>query len=258
MPLIRLHGSADQAGGYTDRSMNAIFVQVEDAEIARLEADPDSVEALFADQAPPTAGLLNMTAAMQERLLTIGPQSMAATLSRLPDSLRQQVEASLGRTAAALASGQGGDDILKLMQKHLARRAKPAAGKREVLSLEKAWHGVHYLLTGAAEPGPELRSQAVLGGVELGDDPEGFSGYGPARYFRAAQVRVLSEELRHPEVESEAAARFDPGRMSRLQIYPGWQAGEQDREWLVDAFHRLRDFYLSAAAQGRAVVTCLV
>jgi hypothetical protein len=25
----------------------------------------------------------------------------------------------------------------------------------------------------------------VLGGVELGDDPEGFSGYGPARYFRA-------------------------------------------------------------------------
>jgi Domain of unknown function (DUF1877) len=237
--------------------MNAMFVQVEDAEIARFEADPDSVEALFANQTLSTTGLLNMTAAMQQRLRAIGPKTMAETLSRFPDSLRQQIEASLGRTAEAMASGQGGDDILKLMQKHLARHAEPGE-KREVLSLEKAWHGVHYLLTGAAEPGPELRSQAVLGGVELGSDPEGFSGYGPARYFRAAQVRELSEELRRPEVESEAVARFDPAKMSQLQIYPGWRAGEQDKEWLMDAFQRLRDFYSSAAAQGRAIITCLV
>ena len=130
-------------------------------------------------------GLLNMTAAMQERLRTIGPQTMATTLSRLPDSLRQQIEASLGRTTAAMASGHGGDDILKLMQKHLARRAEPSAGQREVLSLEKAWHGVHYLLAGTAEPGPELRSQAVLGGVELGDDP----GASPATARRATSAR---------------------------------------------------------------------
>jgi hypothetical protein len=254
--LIRMSDSVDKAEGYTAMSMNAIFVQVEDAEIARFEADPDLVEALFADPGPPTAGLLNVAAAMQERLRASGPQTMAATLSRLPGPLRQQIEASLGRTAAAIASGQGGGDILKLLRDRLP--AKPVGEKRELLSLEKAWHGVHYLLTGAAEPGPELRSQAVLGGMELGDDPEGFSGYGPARYFRAAQVRELSEELRRPEVKSEAAARFDPARMSRLQIYPGWLAGEQDREWLMGGFQRLRDFYLSAAAQGRAVVTCLV
>ena len=34
----------------------------------------------------------------------------------------------------------------------------------------------------------------------MGDDPEGFSGYGPARYFRSAQVLELSEELSRPEV----------------------------------------------------------
>jgi Domain of unknown function (DUF1877) len=213
---------------------------------------------LFADQTLPTAGLLNMTAAMQERLRATGPQMMAETLSRLPEPLRQQIEASLGRTTAALASGQGGDDILKLMQKQLARRTGAAGGKREVLSLDKAWHGVHYLLAGTAEPGSELRSQAVLGGVELGDDPEGFSGYGPARYFRAARVRELSEELRRPEVEGEAGARFDPAKMSQLNIYPGWRAGEQDKEWLMDAFRRLRDFYSNASAQGRAIITCLV
>lgn len=103
-----------------------------------------------------------------------------------------------------------------------------------------------------------LRGQAVLGGVELGDDPEGFSGYGPARYFRAAHVRELSEALHRPEVEAEAAARFDPAKMSQLQIYPGWRAGDQDKEWLMEALHRLRDFYASATTQGRAIITCLV
>src|ERR1051326_9098314 len=167
-------------------SMNAMFVQVDDPEIARFEADPDLVEALFADQTLPTAGLLNMAAAMQERLRTVGPQDMAARLSRLPEPLRQQLEASLGRVNAAVTPGGRNVDIVALLQQQL-RRAQPSAGNRAVLSLDKAWHGVHYLLTGATEPGSDLRSQAVLGGIELGTDPEGFSGYGPARYFHAAQ-----------------------------------------------------------------------
>jgi len=57
-------------------SINAVFVQVEDAEIARFEADPDSVEALFANETLPT-GHLNMTDAMQQRLRAIGPQTRA-------------------------------------------------------------------------------------------------------------------------------------------------------------------------------------
>jgi hypothetical protein len=61
-------------------SRNAIFVQVEDQEIARLKVDPGSVEALFVERAPPTAGGLNMTASMQERFRTIGPHSKAAAL----------------------------------------------------------------------------------------------------------------------------------------------------------------------------------
>jgi len=59
------------------------------------------VEALFTDPAPP----MSMTAAIEKRLRTLGPQAMAAALSRLPDNLRQQIEASLDRTTAAIASG---------------------------------------------------------------------------------------------------------------------------------------------------------
>jgi hypothetical protein len=68
------------------------LLQVEDAEIARFEADPDSVEARLVNQTLPTTGLLNVTAAMREHLRVIRPQTMAATLSRLPDSLRQQIK----------------------------------------------------------------------------------------------------------------------------------------------------------------------
>ena len=235
-------------------SMNAMFVQVEEAEIARLERDPDLVEGLFVEHAMPSAGLLS--SAIRERLAAIDPQRMREALSRLPDALRQQIEGAMARTTGAMGTSQG-EAMLKLLQDRMARRAE-SAGRREVLSLDKAWHGVHYLLTGEPDPGPELLSQAVLGGVELGDDPEGFSGYGPARYFRAAEVRELSQGPRRAEVESKAAGRFDPVRMSQLQIYPGWGEDAQDKEWLMDAFRRLRDFYSNAAKQGRAVVTCLV
>ena len=101
-----------------------------------------------------------------------------------------------------------------------------------------------------------LASQAVLGGTPLGDDDEGFSSYGPARYFTAPQVAELAQALNRPGFESEAAARFDVERMSKLEIYPGWRASDAD--CVLEAFHRLRDFYSEATANGRAVVTCLV
>jgi len=45
--------------------------------------------------------------------------------------------------------------------------------------------------------------------------------------------------------------------MTELQIYPfGWELGA--REWLLGALADLRAFSAGAAAEGRAVVTCLV
>ena len=236
-------------------SMNAVFVQVEEQEIDGLEADPDSAEELFTDGEASTAALLKMAVLTQDRIHAVGPREVEKRLANLPEPLRQQVAASMDRSKTALASV---DDLTKLLQERLAQRARPQDGEHERLSIEKAWHGLHYLLAGSVEPGSELLSQAVLGGTELGDDPEGFSGYGPARYFRAAEVRKLAEALRRPEVEAEAAARFNAARMTQLQIYPGWSQGEQDKEWLMAAFRKLREFYGRAAAQKRGVVTCLV
>lgn len=228
-------------------SMLATFVQVE----PRLLEDPSAVESLFAPALPAAFD----PERMREAILARGPQLLAAAVDLHPQ-LREQIERSLGRTQAALRGGEGGEALVALMQERLRRRPPgKTAGVHTVLSLDKAWHGVNYLLCGAAEPGESLLGQAVLGGTEIGED---FSGYGPARFFTVEQVSALAATLGAPETGREAERRYDPERMTELQIYPfGWD-DESNREWVFDALRDLRGFYSEAAAHGRAVVTCLV
>jgi hypothetical protein len=228
-------------------SMLATFVQVEPS----LLDDPSRVESLFEPELPAAFDPERMRAAIMER----GPQLMAAAMDLHPQ-LREQIEQSLGRTQAALRSGDGGEALIALMHQRLGHRPNgKSEGVHTVLSLDKAWHGVHYVLCGETEPGESLLSQAVLGGSEVG---EAFSGYGPARCFTTKQVAALASALADPQAEQEAAGRYDPRRMAELQIYPfGWDEVDA-REWVFDALHDLRDFYAEAAANGRAVVTCLV
>jgi hypothetical protein len=247
-------------------SMIARFIQLDEEEFAKLQADPSLAETLFMEGPPLPPAFAALSKTVQERMRTAGPQIMAATLEKLPPEVRRQLEARLGRTTPEMAAGLGADNILKLMEERMGlRTAMPGARARPALSLDKAWHGVHYILCGSAEPGSTPLSKAVMGGEDLGQDDEGFSGYGPARCFSAAEVAAISRELNQPGLETEAAARFDPAKMSALDIYPGWRgaAGKEssaaeDKDWVMDAFRRLRDFYKDAAGQGRAIVTCLV
>ena len=241
-------------------SMNAVFIQVDSEELARIEANPALAEPLFQPNfASPMAKFGEISKQMEDRVRTAGPQLLGQALANLDPRLREQLEQRLGGTAQQFASGQGGDALLKLMQQRRDRamQMKQAANKkRPQLSLDKDWHGVHYLLCGKSEPDSSLISKAVLGGTPLGDDDEGFSGYGPARYFTAAEVTQLSEALSAPALESEASTRFDAARMNTLQIYPGFRP--QDLESLLESLRHLRNFYADSAKNGNAIVTCLV
>jgi hypothetical protein len=225
-------------------SMNATFVQVEPGVLD----DPSRIDSLFMPELPVAFDPENMRKAIMER----GPQLMAAAMEMHPQ-LRERLEESLGRSQAALANGDGGGAVFDLIQQRMGRRG-PVAGAGDRLELDKAWHGLHYILTGTVEPDESLLGQAVLGGTEIGDD---FSGYGPARCFTAAEVGDLAAVIGDPAVATDAAARYDAVRMTELQIYPfGWD--EDDREWLLSALRDLRGFYADAAGKGSAVVACLV
>ena len=239
--------------------MNATFVQVDDVELARFQRDPSLVETLFQGETVVPDVFLKLSKTMEDRVRAAGPQTLAQSLAAMDPRLKERLAERLGKNPDEWAASLASDDVLKLMEERRARfsEAKKVARKeRPTLSLDKAWHGVHYLLCGEAEPGDSLLSQPVLGGTVIGDDDQGFSGYGPARYFRVAQVAELAAALNRPGLESECSARFDAKRMSDLKIYPGWR--DSDADWVLDAFRGLRGFYAKVAAEGHAIVTCIV
>ena len=238
-------------------SMMARFVAVEPARLAQMKRSPDMIEQLFAPDVP--LARFQPSPALQERIRTQAPQLLRGQLDRMPPDLRAQIMRAIGLSESDLDSPDVGDAIVKRMAERadaLRQSAQPARQKGEPapkgISLDKAWHGLHYLLCGAAEPAPGPLGQAVFGGTDIGED----LGYGPARCFTAAQASEIAQALQAPGLESTLRGRFNPAVMESLDLYPGgWKLEGPD--WLIDAFHTLRDFYADASAAGQAVITVL-
>ncbi len=250
-------------------SMMGRFVQISPDRLQEILDDPSGVEELFAGEQAVQA-MPKLMGALPGQLQRQTPQMLAASMAAMPPELRERLAQSLknlGIDPDALARGEGGDALAKLMAQRLQElrsrlpgqppasggSAQPSTKSGASISLDKAWHGVHYLLCGKIQPGSDLASQAVMGGTEVGED----LGYGPARYFEAAKVAAIARELSRPNLEAEMDARFDPDQMASLGIYPGHFVATDDRQWLMDAFRQLRQFYVDASAANLAVVTCL-
>ncbi|MBD5458342.1 MAG: DUF1877 family protein, partial [Lachnospiraceae bacterium] len=61
----------------------------------------------------------------------------------------------------------------------------------ELFSIDKAWHAIHYVLTGEVWEVPEdnILAQLILGGEPVNDED---MGYGPARLISKETVSGLS------------------------------------------------------------------
>lgn len=122
------------------------------------------------------------------------------------------------------------------------------------LDVDKAWHGIHYLLTGTAWDARPPLGFLVGGGVEVGDVDV---GYGPARAFTSDEVRALWTAL-EPLDGDELTSRFDPDDMMRLEIYPTiWDrdpAEDDTRGYLLAHYATLRAFIAAAAADRHALL----
>ena len=91
---------------------------------------------------------------------------------------------------------------------------EPQAG---FVDLDKAWHCLHYLLTGSAQGGEPPLNFILNGGAPVGNEDV---GHGPARVFRPREVAAIADALRRVEVAS-LLPRFDPKKLEKLAVYPG-------------------------------------
>jgi hypothetical protein len=137
---------------------------------------------------------------------------------------------------------------------HPARPMELAAGESNSTDLDKAWHGIHYLLTGTEWEGTGPAAFLLAGGKEVGDVDV---GYGPARALSASEVRAAHEHLAGLG-DAELRSRFDPADMMEKDIYPTiWDRASEDDDtlgYLMEFVGILRSFLAETVARKRGLL----
>jgi hypothetical protein len=125
-----------------------------------------------------------------------------------------------------------------------------ADGEGEMIDIDKAWHGIHYLLTGTAWEGEPPLNFLASGGREVGNVDV---GYGPARTLTAAETQQIAGALARLDDES-LRTRFAPAEMTKLEIYPEiWDRDPAEDDalgYLMEYLSELRGAVNTASAQG--------
>ena len=202
--------------------MYATLRRASEADVARLRAHPELVEAFLFGE-PPV-------------MVDAGPRGLLGFLLRLtPVRMQRAADPQPPRTAPP---------------------AWPEAAPGEDVYLDKAWHGLHFLFTGTADGGEEPGCYLLRGVDDLDEDDELLP-----RLLRPEQVRDFAAFL-GALTREELARRFDPARMTSLEISPAviWRRPEETDQplgFLLGAFDDLQAFTATAAAAGEAVVVCV-
>ena len=125
-----------------------------------------------------------------------------------------------------------------------------SADEETFVDLDKAWHGIHWLLTGSQDSTDDVTSEVIFGGKPVGED----LGYGPARLLDPERVRAVASTLRDLPAD-ELRRRVDLKAMSVAELYPDiWDETDVIDEYLVPAYDRLCAFYADAAQEGQAII----
>lgn len=125
------------------------------------------------------------------------------------------------------------------------------AGEHERVNLKKAWHAIHFVLTGSRLGGDEPLNFLIAEGTLVGDVDVGF---GPARVLTSAQVQSIAQALA-PIEPDDLARRVDLRKLDDEVIYPGnWQRDGIGVDYVVDNYRTMRSLIDRAAGQGKGLV----
>ena len=121
------------------------------------------------------------------------------------------------------------------------------------ISLEKSWHGLHYLLTGEVWEGDGPLAFLLAGGEQQGDDEET-----PIRWFTPEETSQIHQALSRVS-DNQLWSRFDAEQMEQHEIYPGiWDEAEEDlKEEYLEYFNALKQVVATAAQSRQGLVVTL-
>src|SRR6516225_4790314 len=88
-------------------------------------------------------------------------------------------------------------------------------GQSTGFDVDKAWHGIHFMLTGSDWEGEGPLAFILHGGREIEEDP----GYGPPHGFTSAEVKEINVALQAVD-EAALFERANPEEFARMEIYP--------------------------------------
>lgn len=123
-------------------------------------------------------------------------------------------------------------------------------------SLEKAWHGLHYLLNdGRAWEGTPPLNFIVAGGTEV---PGSDGGYGSARAYTPDETRRIQQALSQVTGE-QLWSHFDADKMSNQGVYPEiWDEPEDElRSEYTDYLQGMQEFVAATASNGHGLLVWL-
>jgi hypothetical protein len=137
--------------------------------------------------------------------------------------------------------------------------AKPQPAQQEewqpsepptAFDVDKAWQGIHFLLTGSDCEGDGPLAFIMHGGREVENQEI------PAHGFTSTEVKQIDAALR--DIDPTALfQRADFAEFTKLQIYPDiWKSWpkEQSIAYVTDNFRGLKNFISDTAQSGRALI----
>jgi hypothetical protein len=119
----------------------------------------------------------------------------------------------------------------------------------ESLELDKAWHGLHFLLSGSAGDGP-APCQFLLSGRRL---PEVSEHVAVQRHLAVEAFSRILDGL----ADEAITARYDPRHMEELEIYPGIWTEEGALSFVQQFVAPLRAFMARHSTLGHAVLVVI-
>jgi len=124
------------------------------------------------------------------------------------------------------------------------------------MDVDKAWHGIHYLLCGKQWDGDPPLSFIVCGGTSVGDVDV---GYGPARVYFSNEVTEIANAL-EPINTDQLREKYNSEEFIENNIYPEkWEEpiSECLDNYVLHYFNELKEFILKAKNSNQGIIVFL-